>query len=119
MSWNVEFSDEFKWWYERQLSEVQEEAVDRVVEALVEHGPALTRPISDLVLGSKIPHLKELRAGSIRVLYAFDPRRTAYLILGGDKRGEWADWYPAAIAQAERIWDGYIEELVEEGVLPG
>jgi len=36
-------------------------------------------------------------------LFAFDPRRTAYLMLGGDKTGQWTKWYRTAIPQAERI----------------
>jgi hypothetical protein len=119
MTWDVEYSDEFGWWYERQLTEVQQEGVDRAVEALIEHGPALGRPVVGEVLGSRIPHLKELRVGTIRVLFAFDPRRTAYLILGGNKAGEWNEWYPGAISEAERLWDEYLAELRQEGVLPG
>lgn len=119
MTWDVEYSDEFGWWYERQLGEIEQEAVDRAVGALIEHGPSLGRPIVGEVAGSRIHNLKELRVRSIRILFAFDPRRTAYLILGGDKRGEWKDWYPEAIADAERLWDEYIEELTREGVLPG
>ena len=38
--------------------------------------------------------MKELRpAQTIRVLFAFDPRRTAILLIGGDKRGSWNRWY--------------------------
>ena len=62
-----------------------------------EEGPALGRPLVDRIAGSQIHHLKELRPGSagrseIRVLFAFDPSRSA-LLLGGDKAGNWQRWY--------------------------
>jgi hypothetical protein len=49
------------------------------------------------IQGSTIRHLKELRPGSagrseIRVLSAFDPTRSALLLLGGDKAGNWQRW---------------------------
>ena len=46
----------------------------------------------------------------LRVLFAFDPRRRAILLLGGDKTGEWNDWYEWAIPTA----DGWrIERLIQ------
>ena len=44
--------------------------------------------------------MKELRAakgGALRVLFSSDPRRQAILLLGGDKSGEWNDWYEWAV----------------------
>jgi hypothetical protein len=66
--------------------------VAQAVAALREEGPALGRPLVDRIQGSRIHHLKELRPGSggqsgIRVLLAFDPARSALLLLGGDKAG--------------------------------
>jgi len=67
--------------------------VGRVVELLVEHGPALPFPFSSGIAGSRHRHIRELRiqhrGRPYRVLYAFDPRRAAILFLGGDKT--WAD----------------------------
>src|SRR5579859_7182608 len=51
----------------------------------------------------------------IPVLFAFDPRRTAILLLGGDKTGRWASWYRRAIPEADRLYDDYLEELRREG----
>ncbi len=48
--------------------------------------------------------MKELRAakgGALRVLFSFDPRRQAILLLGGDKSGEWNDWYEWAVPLAD------------------
>jgi hypothetical protein len=65
----------------------------------------------DTLTGTKLPNLKELRTtaeGShLRVLFAFDPRRAAILLLGGDTTGRWEEWYRKAIPQAERLYAGH------------
>jgi hypothetical protein len=53
----------------------------------------------------------------LRCLFVFDPRRTAILLLGGDKTGQWATWYQEAIPAAEALYDTYLAELKEEGLL--
>jgi hypothetical protein len=77
-----------------------------------EEGPALGRPLVDRIQGSRIHHLKELRPGSagrseIRVLFAFDPTRSALLLLGGDKAGNWQRWYRENIPLAEQLYLEY------------
>ena len=86
--------------------------VAQAVAALREEGPALGRPLVDRIKGSKVHHLKELRPGSagrseIRVLFAFDPARSALLLLGGDKAGNWQRWYRENIPIAERLYREY------------
>ena len=68
---------------------------------------ALGRPLVDTITASKIKNLKELRPGSsgtseIRILFVFDPWRSAILLLAGDKSGRWNRWYAEAIPRAER-----------------
>lgn len=89
------------------------------VAKLQERGPALPRPLADTLEGSRYPHLKELRplGSTIRILFAFDPRRTAILLLGGDKSGQWQEWYEEMIPEAERLYEIYLEELRREGEL--
>jgi hypothetical protein len=63
----------------------------------------------DPIQGSKIHHLNELRPGSagrseLRVLLAFDPTRSALLLLGGDNAGNWQRWYRENIPIAERLY---------------
>ena len=53
-----------------------------------------------------------------RVLYAFDPRRTAILLLGGSKVGD-NRWYEINVPKADSIYDRYIEELIKEGLIYG
>lgn len=64
--------------------------------------------------------MKELRVpgGHLRVLFAFDPRRTAILLVGGNKSGEWNDRYRKMIPVADELYDDHLEELRQEGLLP-
>jgi hypothetical protein len=115
MAWQVEVSDEFIEWYES-LNEDEGVSVDSAVDKLVEYGPMLARPYADTLRGSSYPNMKELRvqhAGRpLRILFAFDPRRNAYLILGGDKSGD-ANWYVDAIRRAEAIYSKHLKEIGE------
>jgi hypothetical protein len=69
----------------------------------------------DRIQGSRLHHLKELRPGSagrsqIRVLFALDPTRSALLLPGGDKAGNWQRWYRESIPLAEQLYLEYTEE---------
>jgi hypothetical protein len=66
----------------------------------------------DRIQCSRIHHIKELRPGSagrseIRVLFAFDPSRSALRLLDGDKAGNWQQWYRENIPVAERLYRDY------------
>jgi hypothetical protein len=115
MSWEVEASDEFIDWY-HSLDEQEGVSVDSAVDMLEEYGPALGRPYADTLKGYSYPNLKELRvqhAGRpFRILFAFDPRRNACLILGGDKTGD-PNWYSDAIRRAEAIYALHLKEIGE------
>lgn len=115
MAWEVEVSDEFAGWY-GSLDESESESVDTAVDMLVEYGPALGRPYADTLKGSHFPNMKELRVQHhgrpLRILFAFDPRRCAYLILGGDKKGD-DNWYVEAIRRAEAIYAAHLKEVEE------
>ena len=119
MPWEVEYTDQFGGWWEG-LSVEQQEALDDRVMLLAEVGPGLGRPVVDTITGSRHANMKELRAsqgGALRVLFAFDPRRQAILLLGGDKSGQWNEWYRRAIPQADELYDSHLEELRAEGLL--
>ena len=64
--------------------------------------------------------MKELRTQSkgrpIRTFYAFDPRRSAILIIGGDKTGD-DRFYERMIPLADRLYDEHLEELREDGLI--
>ncbi len=109
----VEVSDEFRGWYEP-LSEAEQLSVGRVIELLEEKGPALGFPYSSGIQGSRLGHMRELRiqheGRPYRVLYAFDPARTAFLLIGGDKTGN-ARWYETNVPKADAVYAAHLEEL--------
>jgi hypothetical protein len=89
------------------------------IEALAEAGPNIGRPLVDRIKGSSIHNLKELRPGSagrteVRILFVFDPWRSAVLLVAGDKAGDWSGWYRAAIPRAEHLYSIYLKERAAE-----
>ena len=116
----VELTDQFREWYES-LDDDDQEAVAVRVELLARRGPSLKRPaVGEIKTSRFAPRMKELRCGTteaIRVLFIFDPRRTAVLLVGGAKTGAWADWYKEAVPVADRLYEVYLEELWKEGLL--
>ncbi|MCY4182314.1 MAG: type II toxin-antitoxin system RelE/ParE family toxin [Gammaproteobacteria bacterium] len=119
MAWNVEYTDEFGGWWASLGNRAQEELA-AVVELLAEHGPELGFPRSSGVAGSRHGHLRELRiqcgGRPIRVFYAFDPRRTAILLFGGDKTGD-GRFYRRMVPLADRLYDEHMGELKKEGLI--
>jgi hypothetical protein len=118
--WEIEATDEFREWY-AELSNDEAARVNRAVDELARQGPALGRPWADTISASRHRNMKELRprGGFIRILFAFDPRRTAILLLGGDKRDQRDEWYEVHIPLADRLYEQYLRELATEGLLPG
>ena len=121
MSWEVEYTNEFgDWW--GTLSEAEQESLAASVQLLEERGPNLGFPHSSGINGSKHSHMRELRtqhAGRpFRTLYAFDPRRNAILLLGGDKTGD-DRWYEVNVPLADRLYDEHLAELKKEGLING
>ena len=116
MTWNVEYTDEFGHWWER-LSEKEQVSVAASVKLLELLGPALRFPHCSDIKGSH-GNLRELRvqhAGRpYRVLYAFDPRRCALLLIGGDKTVH-NRWYEENVPVAQRLYDVHLQTLIEEG----
>lgn len=119
--WEVEYTEEFEGWW-RSLSEVEQESVAASVGLLEVRGPQLGFPHSSSLARSRHSHLRELRvqhAGRpYRILYAFDPRRTALLLLGGDKTGQ-DRWYEEHIPRADTLYDLHLEALQREALQQG
>ena len=120
--WEVVGTDEFAEWYADLTSE-QAGAVDARVELLEATGPSLGRPTVDTIKTSRHPNMKEMRCskdGALRILFIFDPLRQAILLIGGDKaeRSRWNDWYATAVPQADALYDAYLDELRDEGLIP-
>ena len=120
MGWNVEYTDEFGGWWGT-LTDAEQEDVTATAQLLMEYGPRLPFPYSSGVEGSKHSHMRELRVQSggrpIRVFYAFDPRRAAILLIGGDKTGD-DRFYERMIPLADRLYDDHLTELKKEGLIP-
>ncbi len=120
--WDVEYTDQFDDWYQNLTVEDQDAVIARV-ELLERAGPGLGRPVVDNVHQSRHPNMKELRAErTIRVLFAFDPRRVAILLIGGDKSPDdprsanWNDWYDHYTPIADDLYDTHLDELRQEGL---
>jgi hypothetical protein len=119
LAWEVEFTEEFAAWWDA-LTEDQQDDIAHCVGLLAELGPALGFPYSSKLNASRHRHMRELRTEStgkpLRTLYAFDPLRTAILLLGGDKTGD-DRWYEKFIPVADRLYDRHLDELKKEGRL--
>ena len=121
MSWDIEYTDEFgQWW--SSLSEGEQVSLAASVQLLEERGPALGFPHSSAINGSKHGHMRELRTQHdgrpLRTLYAFDPQRSAILLIGGDKTGD-NRWYDTNIPIADRLYDEHLTQLRKEGLING
>lgn len=116
MAWEVEYTDQFEEWWET-LTDREQDSVTSAVEALELHGPSLGRPFVDRIESSRHQNMKELRPqrGNIRILFAFDPRRVAILLIGGDKTGRWQEWYRVMIPIADRLFDEHLGQIEREG----
>ena len=76
--------------------------------------PASAAPLVDTIHGSSMANLKELRPGTVRILFAFDPWRSSILLVAGDKAGKWNTWYLKAIPLAEQRYERYLKERTQE-----
>jgi hypothetical protein len=116
MEWEVEYTNEFEGWW-GDLSTEEQEDVAAVVGILEERGPSLRRPHVGPIVTSRHANMKELiiqHAGRpYRVLFAFDPRRCAILLIGGDKTGN-EDWYIEFVPKADGLYDEHLAELKKE-----
>jgi len=116
--WEILVTDECLAWFhtvDRSSQALITDAIDRLATS----GPSLGRPLVDRIKGSELHNLKELRPAStgrseVRILFVFDPWRSAILLVGGDKSGKWKQWYAAAIPEAERLYGEYLEERRRE-----
>lgn len=119
MEWEVEYTDEFgRWW--AKLGEPEQNDTAAVVGLLEKRGPSLDHPYSSAINGSRHSHMRELRIQSggrpLRIFYAFDPKRHAVLLIGGDKTGD-KRFYDTFVPIADRLYDEHLDELRKEGSL--
>ncbi len=116
MEWEVEFTDEFGEWWNGLTAEAQDD-IAAGVGLLQQQGPALGRPHVGAIRNSRHANMKELivqhGGNPYRVLFAFDPRRCAILLIGGDKTGD-DHWYEHMVPLADRLYDEHLEALWRE-----
>ncbi|MEW2430273.1 type II toxin-antitoxin system RelE/ParE family toxin [Micromonospora sp. NPDC047644] len=111
--WDVFVVDEVRSWIDG-LDEPTFARVVQAIDALSEAGPGLGRPLVDTISGSAIANLKELRPGTVRILFVFDPWRASILLVAGDKSGQWTSWYRQAIPLAEQRYEIYLKERAQQ-----
>ena len=116
--WEVRVTDEFLGWFNT-VDQESQALVSDAIDRLAAGGPQLGRPLVDRIEGSQVHNMKELRPASsgrseLRILFVFDPWRSAILLVGGDKSGNWTGWYRTAIPRAERLYAEYVEEREQE-----
>ncbi len=116
MAWDVEYTEPFEEWWDN-LDESEQESVAKCVRLLEEVGPLLSYPYSSGVVSSRYNRMRELRiqhqGRPYRVLYAFDPRSAALLLIGGDKTGH-ERWYEEYVPIADRLYEEHIKTLERE-----
>jgi hypothetical protein len=86
---------------------------------LEEFGPSLKRPHADTLKGSNHSNMKEIRFqaadGVWRVAFAFDPERSAILLVAGDKSGGGEKrFYRQLIEIADSRFADHLAKLTEK-----
>jgi hypothetical protein len=111
VSWDAERTDEFDSWWQT-LTDPEQRKVVASVEALQELGPSAGRPLVDSVEGSRHSNMKELRVTqTMRIFFAFDPKRVAILLIGGDKAGKTKRFYKRMIPIADSIYQQHLQTM--------
>lgn len=114
--WDIEVTDVFERWWDS-LSDSERQDVRAAIDLLEVRGPALRFPHCSAVVTSRHNQMRELRiqhqGRPYRVLYAFDPKRMALILLGGDKTGK-DRWYEVNVPVADKLFDEHLEALRRE-----
>ena len=115
--WAVEFHEAFLPEF-KEFSEPVRRQIYSLIEMLTVFGPQLGRLQVDTLKGSKHPNMKELRFraddGAWRIAFAFDMKRRAILLVGGDKsRISERKFYRNLIEIAERRFDQHQSAIVK------
>jgi hypothetical protein len=113
MRWATERTREFEEWW-KTLTESERAKVAGSISFLERDGPGAGRPSVDSVKSSRHSNMKELRATTtIRVFFAFDPRRVAILLIGGDKAGKTKRFYRQMTKRADKIYDAHLQRMMK------
>jgi hypothetical protein len=118
VKWAVDLHDDFVAEYNELHSDVQDELLAHI-KLLEEFGPQLGRPRADTLNGSRHANMKELRfyaAGGVwRFAFAFDPKRQAIILCGGDKSGVSENrFYQQLIDKGDARFDAHMARIKKE-----
>ncbi|MET7279088.1 type II toxin-antitoxin system RelE/ParE family toxin [Kribbella sp. NPDC005582] len=113
MTYTVAYTEGYAKWLD-ELSTPDRDRLRARVSLIAELGPGLGRPVVETIKSSRHPNMKELRSGTIRVLFVFDPVRRAVLLIGGDKAGRWEAWYRTNIPIADELYDEWLVEMKKQ-----
>lgn len=113
--WEVATTLAFDAWF-TDLDEDSQVEIIAKVELLKLFGPQLARPHADTLNGSRYANMKELRGKTaehvLRVAFAFDPQRSAILLVGGDKAGvSERQFYKQLIEKADQLYAAHLAKL--------
>jgi len=117
LQWNVELAPEFDAEIDGMPAGFRRELYAQA-RILRDFGPAAKRPQVDTLKGSKYANMKELRFSAFdgvwRVAFAFDPERSAILLVAGDKSGtSEKTFYKRLIARADKRFKAHLDSLAE------
>jgi hypothetical protein len=118
MRWVVLLDEDVEDWFLRLADDDPDtaEQVEAAINVLEDVGPTLGEPLVKKIDDSSYHHMKELRPGSsggseVRILFAFDPRRQAILLVAGDKAGSWNRWYDENIPIADARYKAHVDYM--------
>ena len=115
MAWDVRLHEAFVAEF-RAFEPTVQDAMLVVAKVLADFGPQLGRPHVDTLKGSKHSNMKELRFeaanGEWRAAFAFDPERSAIVLVASDKAGvSQKRFYRGLIAKADLRFSEHVESL--------
>jgi hypothetical protein len=109
MAWRIVATAEYAEWFRGQEPELQDDIL-AALKVLEDRGPALGRPLVEHIEHSRHQKMKELRVGTVRILFAFGPKRTGILLIAGDKERLWNKWYKRNVPIADRLFEEFERE---------
>lgn len=114
--WEIVYTQQVRRWLGT-LSEKDRARTEAAIQQLRLDGPTADSKRAKLIRSSRHHNMKELRSvgGHIRVLFAFDRRQRAVLLVGGDKSGDWDGWYRRHVPLADRFYDNHLRSTGKEG----
>jgi hypothetical protein len=123
VAWAVDLHDDFVPEFKALPEGVQDDLLAHLA-VLEVFGPQLGRPRVDTLNGSRYKNMKELRFdaadGVWRFAFAFDPKRTAMVLCGGDKSGgSEKRFYKQLIATADDRFDAHLAKVKQAAATRG